>query len=75
MATFLIDSRFLLRSSTETFWGAPLNIVDGKDNTFCFGFLRDLLRLRNSLRISAGVIVLVKNAQRSKTVKVWSPSA
>jgi hypothetical protein len=57
MSAFLIDSRFLLSNTTETFWGAPLIVADGKDNTFCYGFLRDLLRLRNSLCISAGVIV------------------
>ena len=39
MSAFLIDSRFLLSNTTETFWGAPLIVVDGKDNTFCFGFL------------------------------------
>ncbi|HME32935.1 MAG TPA: DNA polymerase [Terriglobales bacterium] len=57
MSAFLIDARFLLRNTTEAFWGAPLIVVDGKDNTFCFGFLRDLLRLRNSLHISVGAIV------------------
>jgi DNA polymerase I len=57
MSVFLIDARFLLRNTTETFWGAPLIVVDGKDNTFCFGFLRDLLRLRKSLHISAGAVV------------------
>jgi hypothetical protein len=31
MSAFLIDARFLLRNSTETFWGAPLIVVDGKD--------------------------------------------
>jgi hypothetical protein len=38
MSAFLIDARFLLRNTTETFWGASLIVVDGKDNTFCFGF-------------------------------------
>jgi hypothetical protein len=57
MSAFLIDSRFLLRDTTETFWGASLIVADGTDNTFCFGFLRDLLRLRGSLHISAGAVV------------------
>jgi len=69
MSAFLIDSRFLLRNTTETFWGAPLIVVDGKDNTFCFGFLRDLLRLRNSLRMSAGVIVFGSDASSLATEK------
>ena len=69
MSAFLIDSRFLLRNTTETFWGAPLIVVDGRDNTFCFGFLRDLLRLRNSLRISAGVIVFGSDASSLATEK------
>jgi hypothetical protein len=69
MSAFLIDSRFLLRNTTETFWGAPLIVVDGKDNTFCFGFLRDLLRLRNSLRISAGVIAFGSDASSLATEK------
>ena len=69
MSAFLIDARFLLRNTTETFWGASLIVVDGKDNTFCFGFLRDLLRLRNSLRISAGVIVFGSDASSLATEK------
>ncbi len=69
MSAFLIDSRFLLRNTTETFWGASIIVVDGKDNTFSFGFLRDLLRLRNSLRISAGVIVFGSDASSLATEK------
>jgi len=69
MSAFLIDSRFLLRNTTETFWGAPLIVADGEDNTFCFGFLRDLLRLRSSLRISAGVIVFGSDASSLATEK------
>jgi hypothetical protein len=62
MRTFLIDARFLLRNTTETFWGAPLIVVNGSDNTFSYGFMRDLLRLRNSLHINAGVIALGSDA-------------
>jgi hypothetical protein len=69
MSAFLIDSRFLLSNTTETFWGAPLIVADGKDNTFCYGFLRDLLRLRNSLCISAGVIVFGSDASSLATEK------
>jgi hypothetical protein len=69
MSAFLIDARFLLRITTETFWGAPLIVVDGKDNTFCFGFMRDLLRLRNSLHISAGAVVFGSDASTFATEK------
>ncbi len=61
-ATFFIDAQFLLRNTTETFWGAPLIVVDGKDSTFSFGFLRDLLRLRQALHISGGAVVLGREA-------------
>ena len=61
--TFLIDARFLLRSTTETFWGTPLIVVNGCDNTFCYGFMRDLLRLRNLLNINAGAIALGEDAR------------
>ena len=69
MSSFLIDARFLLRNTTESFWGAPLIVVDGKDNTFCFGFMRDLLRLRNSLHISAGAVVFGSDASFLATEK------
>lgn len=69
MPAFLIDARFLLRNTTESFWGAPLIVVDGKDNTFCFGFMRDLLRLRNSLHISAGAVVFGSDASSFATEK------
>ena len=69
MSTFLIDARFLLRDTTETFWGAPLIVVDGKDNTFCFGFTRDILRLRNALHISAGAVVFGSDASTFATEK------
>jgi hypothetical protein len=28
MSAFFIDARFLLRNTTEAFWGAPLILVD-----------------------------------------------
>ena len=31
MSNFLIDARFLLRRTTETFWGAPLIVAGGKN--------------------------------------------
>jgi len=62
MLTFLIDARFLLRNTTETFWGTPLIVENGRDNTFCYGFMRDLLRLRNLLHIDAGAVALGRDA-------------
>src|SRR5215472_8404444 len=62
MAVFLIDARFLLRNTTETFWGAPLIVVNGSDNTFCYGFMRDLLRLRHLLHINTGALALSRGA-------------
>jgi hypothetical protein len=62
ISAFLIDARFLLRNTTETFWGAPLIVVDGSDNTFCYGFMRDLLRLRNLLHITAGAVTFGSDA-------------
>src|SRR5215469_9041812 len=67
MSTFLIDARFLLRNTTEAFWGAPLIVVDGKDNTFCFGFMRDILRLSNALHISAGAVAFGSDASTFAT--------
>jgi hypothetical protein len=69
MSAFLIDARFLLRNTTETFWGAALIVEDGKDNTFCFGFMRDLLRLRNSLQISAGALAFGSDSSSFATEK------
>ena len=62
MSAFLIDARFLLRNTTEAYLGAPLIVVDGKDNTFCFGFLRELLRIRNCMHISTGAVVFGTDA-------------
>src|SRR5215831_10340334 len=69
LPTFLIDVRFLLRNTTETFWGAPLIVENGSDNTFCYGFMRDLLRLRNLLHINAGAIALGREAWSLAPVK------
>jgi DNA polymerase-1 len=56
---FLIDSRFLLETSHNTFHGAPL-LQDsrGRDTTLLFGFARDLLRLRKQLGMRKALIVI-----------------
>ena len=59
---FLIDSAFILESTHASFSGAPLLTWDRRDNTFLFGFLRDLLRLRRAIGMSRGVVVASKEA-------------
>jgi hypothetical protein len=53
--TFVIDTTFIFRRTAEAFHGAPLLVVDGKDVTFVYGFIRDLLRLRSALGVRRGV--------------------
>jgi len=60
--TFLIDATFLLHTSHKAFLSAPLLVVDGEDHTFLFGVLRDILRLRRSLGIDRGLVVVAADA-------------
>jgi len=60
---YLIDVRFIVQRTHESFLGAPLLTVDGKDHTFIFGFARDLLRLRLSLGTETIVLVIGKDAR------------
>ncbi|SRR6266567_1789942 len=55
---FVIDSRFLLETSHNTFHGAPL-LQDSRDRdtTMLFGFARDLLRLRKQLGMRKALIL------------------
>jgi DNA polymerase-1 len=56
---FVIDSTFLLESSRDTFYGAPLlHDATGRDTTMLFGFARDLLRLRKQLGMRKALIVI-----------------
>ncbi len=55
---FLVDTTFLFENAHKTFFGAPLLISVGRDNTFTFGFLRDLLRIRRSIGVNAGILAL-----------------
>ena len=59
---FLIDTSFLIETTHRTFLGAPLLVVDGRDYTFAFGFLRDFLRLRRALCITKGLLVVGRDA-------------
>ncbi len=55
---FLIDARFIIKRVADTFLGANLLTANGVDTTFTFGFVRDLLRMRQRLGIHAGAVVL-----------------
>ena len=59
---FVIDAKFLVESSNHAFCGAPLIVTpDGVDQTFVFGFTRDLLRLRLSLGIQSFICVFTSD--------------
>jgi DNA polymerase-1 len=60
---YLVDARFIVQRTHDSFFGAPLLIVDGIDHTFIFGFVRDVLRLRQSLGIETVVLVIGKDAR------------
>ena len=57
---FLIDATFIFENTHKAFLGAPLFVKGGQDRTFLFGFLRDFLRLRNSIGIKGGLIAIGK---------------
>lgn len=57
---FVVDTTFILEKAAETFHGAPLLVLEGKDHTFTYGFIRDLLRLRHRLGIVHGLLVVGK---------------
>ena len=57
---FLIDAAFIVERAHKTFFGAQLITAAGRDHTFTFGCVRDLLRLRRNLGIRDGVIVFGK---------------
>lgn len=60
---FLIDATFLLEASERAFCGAPLFVSpEGKDNTFLYGFLRDLLRLRRAIGIEKAIVLVGSEA-------------
>jgi DNA polymerase-1 len=62
---FLIDATFLLEASEEAFRGVPLfTSSNGQDNTFVYGFLRDLLRLRSTNEIQRAIVVVGREANK-----------
>lgn len=62
---FLIDATFLLEASERAFRGAPFFVSsEGKDHTFAYGFLRDLLRLRMAIGIEKAVVLVGSDANK-----------
>ena len=62
---FVIDSTFLLETSRDTFYGAPLlPDAPGRDTTMLFGFARDLLRLRKQLGMRKALVVIGNDRPR-----------
>src|SRR4030043_645597 len=55
---FLIDSSSLFEETHKTFFGTPLIVEGGKDNTFLYGFLKYLLTLRFKLGISPEIVLI-----------------
>jgi hypothetical protein len=59
----VIDLLFLLKSSEQSFWGAPLILgPQGEDNTVLYGVARDLLRLRKNVGIEHAIIIIGREA-------------
>jgi DNA polymerase-1 len=55
---FLIAATFIAEKEHKTFLGAPLLSAAGRNYTFEFGFIRDLLRLRREFQINAGLVIV-----------------
>jgi DNA polymerase I-like protein with 3'-5' exonuclease and polymerase domains len=64
----LIDVTFLLESSEQSFYGAPLILgSQGKDHTVLYGVARGLLRLRKSVGIQSGIVLIGSEACAAST--------
>ena len=61
----IIDATFLFEASNKVTVGAPLLVVDGRDCTFLFCAIRDLLRLRRTFGIHHGVVVVGEDAHHT----------
>ncbi|MGB9274563.1 MAG: hypothetical protein WCC08_04945, partial [Terrimicrobiaceae bacterium] len=66
--SFLIDATFLLEDAEKAFLGAAA-IVDshGRNNSVVYGAVRDMLRLRGTLGIVSGVVVVGAEATKVST--------
>ncbi len=65
--TYLVDTTFFLRRTADAFHDAPLLVADGRDHTFAYGFLRDLLRARRALGVTRGILVVGKEGHAVAT--------
>jgi len=64
----IIDLSFLLESSEQSFYGAPLILgTQGEDNTVLYGVARDLLRLRKGVGIGRAIVVIGREAHSVST--------
>jgi DNA polymerase I len=64
----LIDLTFLLESSEQSFYGAPLILgSQGEDHTVLYGVARGLLRLRKSVGIQHGLVIIGSEASAAST--------
>jgi DNA polymerase I-like protein with 3'-5' exonuclease and polymerase domains len=62
--TVLVDTTFLFDKTSKAFLGAEILKRGDEDVTFAFGFLRDVLRLRQKLLVQRGLLVVGKDAYR-----------
>src|SRR5260370_23362527 len=64
----LIDLTFLLESSEQSFYGAQLILGShGEDHTVLYGVARGLLRLRKSVGIQHGLVIIGSEASAAST--------
>ena len=62
---FLIDATFIFENAQKSFLGAPLFVNKDQDNTFLYGFIRDVLRIRQEIGINNVVIAVGKEAHNA----------
>jgi hypothetical protein len=66
--SFLIDATFLLDDAEKAFLGvAAIVDLQGRNNSVVYGAIRDMLRLRRTLGIVNGVIVIGAEATKAST--------
>ena len=61
--SFIIDATFLLKDAENAFFGAaPIIDRDGRNTSVVYGAVRDMLRLRRTLGIARGIVILGADA-------------
>lgn len=66
---FLVDTAFIVERTSKTFWGTPLLTKEGKDHTFTFGFVRELLQMRRDLGLRNLVLLIGEEAYSFATAE------